>query len=124
LLRAGHNQFLARRAEANSIFQPWVEDFGQLTAEMAAHYANLESPNANATWIFANYGRKPRRCSARSAPKAQKNLRGFIEAFGDGHLELKWPKPSDQKTADQTSSNSTSAPEQQSICPRLGSSAP
>ena len=52
--------------------------------------------------------------------QAQKNLRGFIEAFGDGHLELKWPKPSDQKTADQTSSNSTSAPEQQSICPRLG----
>ena len=24
-------------------FQPWLEDFGQLTAEMAAHYANLES---------------------------------------------------------------------------------
>jgi hypothetical protein len=24
-------------------FQPWLEDFGQLTAEMAAHYRNLES---------------------------------------------------------------------------------
>jgi len=35
------------------------------------------------------------------ANKHKKILRGFIEAFGDGHLELKWPKPSDQKTADQ-----------------------
>jgi hypothetical protein len=24
-------------------FQPWLEDFGQLPAEMAAHYRNLES---------------------------------------------------------------------------------
>ena len=37
--------------------------------------------------------------------QAQKKIRGFIEAFGDGHLELKWPKPSDQKAAGQTSSN-------------------
>jgi len=102
-------------------FQPWVEDFGQLTAEMAAHYANLESSQRERHMDLCKLRQETETMLRQECDEqAQKNLRGFIEAFGDGHLELKWPKPSDQKTADQTSSNSTSAPEQQSICPRLG----
>jgi len=103
-------------------FQPWLEDFGQLTAEMAAHYANLESSQRERHMDLPKL-RQETETKLRQAcdeQQAQKNLRGFIEAFGDGHLELKWPKPSDQKTAGQTSSNSTSAPKQQSLCPRLG----
>ena len=103
-------------------FQPWLEDFGQLTAEMAAHYANLESSQRERHMDLPKL-RQETETKLRQAcdeQQAQKNLRGFLEAFGDGHLELKWPKPSDQKTAGQTSSNSTSAPKRQSLCPRLG----
>ena len=103
-------------------FQPWLEDFGQLTAEMAAHYANLESSQRERHMDLPKL-RQETETKLRQAcdeQQAQKNLRGFIEAFGDGHLELKWPKPSGQKTAGQTSSNSTSAPKQQSLCPCLG----
>ena len=35
-------------------FRPWLEDFGQLTAEKAAHYANLESSQRAPPWIFPN----------------------------------------------------------------------
>jgi hypothetical protein len=103
-------------------FQPWLEDFGQLTAEMAAHHANLESSRRVRHMDLPKL-RQETETKLRQAcdeQQGQKDLRGFFEAFGDGHLELKWPKPSDQKTAGQTSSNSTSAPKQQSLCPRLG----
>ena len=103
-------------------FQPWLEDFGQLTAEMAAHYANLESSQRERHMDLPKL-RQETETKLRQAcdgQQAQKSLRGFIEAFGDGHLELKWPKPGDQKTAGRTSSNSTSAPKQQPLCPRLG----
>jgi hypothetical protein len=99
-------------------FQPWGEDFGQLTAEMAAHYANLESSQRERHMDLSRLWQETETMLRQECDEqAQNNLRGFIEAFGD---ELKWPKPSDQKTADQTSSNSTSAPKQQSICPRRG----
>jgi hypothetical protein len=86
---------------------------------MAAHYANLESSRRERHMDFLKLTETKLRQGC-DEQQAQKNLRGFIEAFGDGHLELKWPKPSDQKTAGQTSSNSTSALKQQSLCPRLG----
>ena len=103
-------------------FQPWLEDFGQLTAEMAAHYANLESSQREHHMDLPKL-RQESETKLRQAcdeQQAQKNLRDFIEAFGDGHLELKWAKLSDQKTAGQTLSNSTSAPKQQSSCRHLG----
>jgi hypothetical protein len=103
-------------------FQPWLEDFGQLTAEMAAHYANLESSQRERHMDLPKLRQKTETKLRQACDElqAQKNLRGFIEAFGDGYLELKWPKPSDRKTAGQTSSNSTSVPKQLSLCPRLG----
>jgi hypothetical protein len=103
-------------------FQPWLGDVGQLTAEMAAHYANLESSqrerHMDLPQLRRETGTKLRQACDKQ--QAQKKLRGFIEAFGDGHLELTWPKPSDQKAAGRTSSNSTSAPKQQSLCHRPG----
>jgi hypothetical protein len=99
-------------------FQLWLEDFGQLTAEMVAHYANLESSQRERHRDLPKLRQESetklrQACAEQQAPK---NLRGFIEAFGDNHLELKWAKLSDQKTAGQTSSKSTSAPKQPSLC--------
>jgi hypothetical protein len=103
-------------------FHPWLADFGQLTAEMAAQYANLESSQCERHMDLPKLRQESetklrQACDRQQAPK---NLRGFIETFGDSHLELKWAKLSDQKTAGQTLSNSTSAPKEQSLCRHLG----
>src|SRR6266702_4623643 len=72
-------------------FQPWLEDFGQLTAEMAAHYANLESSQRERHMELAK-GREATETKRRQAcdgRRAQKDLPAVVEAVGDGHLELK-----------------------------------
>jgi hypothetical protein len=68
-------------------FQPWLEDFGQLTAEMAAHYRNLKSFQRERRVDLPNL-RQETETKLRQAcdeQQAKKQLRGFIEAFGDGH---------------------------------------
>src|SRR5260370_6922249 len=66
-------------------FQPWLEDSGQLAAEMAAHYRNLESSQHERRVDLPNL-RQETETKLRQAcdePPAKKKLRGFIEAFRD-----------------------------------------
>ena len=74
---------------------------------MAAHYANLESSQRERHMDLSKLRQETETKLRQECDEqqAQENLRGLIEASGDGHLELKWPKPSDQKAAGQTSSN-------------------
>src|SRR5579872_6890941 len=92
---------------------PWVEDFHQLLQEMTSHYANLEwavkerrmdLPNLR-TQTEAELQR------AENEQEARQIIDKFVDSFGDGHLELDWPKPQTQVMA---------AAENISICDRLG----
>jgi hypothetical protein len=57
-------------------FQPWREDFGQLTAEMAAHYANLESSQ---------------RERHMDLPKLRQETETKLRGFGRGELQTLKP---------------------------------
>jgi hypothetical protein len=98
--------------------KPWLEDFHQILDEMSSHYANLE---------WALDGRKMDLPRLRSETEgklressddgaARRVLDKFLAGFGDGHLELRWPK---------TNSSSTSAKAApQNLCARLGYNSP
>ena len=74
--------------------KPWLEDFHQILDEMSSHYANLD---------WALDGRKMDLPRLRSETEgklressddgaARRVLDKFLAGFGDGHLELRWPK--------------------------------
>ena len=91
--------------------RPWLDDFAQLTSEMSAHYSNLEFAirdrhmdlPALRTETEAKLGRS---CDEH---EAQHVLELFFKSFGDGHLEIRWPRA----TADVKQGESTS------LCARL-----
>jgi len=72
----------------------WVADFRQLIDEMSVHYANLEwAVNDRHMDLAALRSETEDRIrSARSEDEERKLLSKFLDAFGDGHLELRWPK--------------------------------
>jgi hypothetical protein len=73
----------------------WQKDLDQLKAEVARAYANLDwavgerrmDLKAQATMAGEQLGR------ARSDAEARRVLDRFLEAFGDGHLYIAWPRP-------------------------------
>ncbi len=93
---------------------PYIEDFHQLLSEMSVHYANLEwVANDRRTDLPKLIARTEERLrNARSDEEAHRAFTRFINALGDGHLEIQWPRPS-------ASRQSSAAPEQ-SFCERMG----
>lgn len=74
--------------------KPWVEDFHQVLSEMSSHYANLEWAVEERRmdlprWRGETEGKLR---EADDADGARKILDKFIAGFGDGHLEIEWPK--------------------------------
>lgn len=83
----------------------WLEDFAQLKREMSSQYANLE-------WAVENRGLDLKQLSeqiesrlrqARNESEAQRAIESFLNAFGDGHLEVQWKR--------NTAANSSVAPD-------------
>lgn len=69
---------------------PWIEDFDHLRQEMSSHYANVE-------WAVDQRGMELPRLraetedalrQARDDAEARRILERFVDAFGDGHLEI------------------------------------
>jgi hypothetical protein len=94
--------------------EPYIEDFHQLLSEMSVHYANLEwvalDRRTDLPKLKARTEERLR--NARSDEEAHRAFTRFINALGDGHLEIQWPRPS-------ASRQSSAAPEQ-SFCERMG----
>ena len=92
---------------------PWIEDFHQLLHEMASHYANLdwamEERHMNLPKLRKQTESALQR--AQSEQEARQIIDRFTEAFGDGHLEVAWPKPQAQEVASAHNA---------SLCDRLG----
>jgi hypothetical protein len=95
--------------------RPWAEDFQQLTAEMAAHYADLEYAVDERHMDLPalpreTEGKLGHSCDEREARKA---LKTFLDSFGDGHLEIDWPQPAPPNPEPKPANN-------ESLCARLG----
>lgn len=94
--------------------KPWLEDFHQILSEMSVHYANLEWAVEDRRMDLPRL-RLDTEAKLREATDelgARRVLDKFIAAFGDGHLQIDWPKTSAQPKPATAAS--------QSLCDRLG----
>jgi hypothetical protein len=76
--------------------KPWLEDFHQVLSEMSSHYANLEWAVEDRKMDLPHL-RQDTEAKLRAATdesSARRVLEKFLTSFGDGHLEIQWPKPS------------------------------
>jgi hypothetical protein len=76
--------------------KPWLDDFHQIVSEMSSHYANLEWAIEDRRMDLPRL-RQETEAKLRDATDerdARRIIDQFLAAFGDGHLELQWPKPS------------------------------
>ena len=92
--------------------QPWLEDFQQLTSEMAAHYSDLEYATEERHMDLPKLRRETEAtlgasCSENEAKQA---LQSFLRPFGDGHLGIEWADGGAQSAPEKTAS----------LCGRLG----
>jgi hypothetical protein len=94
--------------------KPWLEDFHQALSEMSSHYANLEWAIEDRRMDLQRLrlDTEARLREATDERDARRILDKFIASFGDGHLEIEWPKSSAQPKP------AASSP--QSLCDRLG----
>ncbi len=95
--------------------QTWLEDFTQLTAEMSAHYANLEYAVQERRMDLPQLRRDTEAKLSQSCNEleARKVLESFLKAFGDGHLVIDWPQPA-------APAEGAKPTEPESLCTRLG----
>jgi hypothetical protein len=97
-----------------------LDDFHQILAEMSSHYANLEYAVEDRKMDLPRLRlvteTKIREATDEAA--ARKVIEKFLNSFGDGHLELRWPKP------DTSANNVTATPVSQDICARLEYNSP
>lgn len=109
----------------------WLADFARLTDAMSRQYANLE-------WAVDRRGiRLPELAratedalrSAGSDAAARAAIESFLAAFGDGHLEVRWPPAAPAATASAAppgpphvpgSAGSSPAVSHVGVCERLG----
>lgn len=96
----------------------WLIDFNQLKKEMSDHYANLE-------WAVDNRGLDLRQLSERTETRlrqvrntgeAQAAIESFLNAFGDGHLEIQWKQNTDNSSPVNNSQPNSRTP----LCQKLG----
>lgn len=74
---------------------PWLADFVALRDSMAAGYANLDWKVTRGGVDAAGLTRSTDSAirAAGSDRKARRALQQFVDAFGDGHLDLRRPRP-------------------------------
>ena len=94
--------------------KPWLEDFHQVLSEISSHYANLE-------WAVEDRRMDLPRLRLDTEAKlretidqhdAHRILDQFIASFGDGDLEIQWPKSNAQPRPMASTSHS--------LCDRMG----
>jgi hypothetical protein len=71
---------------------PWLDDLDALTRAMSSHYANLDFQVHERRLDLAKVKRRARDRirAAASDDDARRALRRFLNAFGDGHLDIDW----------------------------------
>jgi hypothetical protein len=101
--------------------KPLLEDFHQIIAEMSSHYANLEfaveDRRMDLPRLRLETENKLR--EATDEASARKMIEKFLATFGDGHVELHWPRPN-SRASDAPANNVPSS----GLCARLGYDSP
>ncbi len=94
--------------------KPWLEDFHQIQSEMSSHYANLDWAVADRRMDLPRLrlDTEAKLREAADEPGARRILDKFLASFGDGHLEIQWPKSGAQPKPATTAA--------QSLCGRMG----
>ena len=94
--------------------EKWLADFRQLLDEMSSHYANLEwavnDRHMDLPDLRVETEKKIR--GASDEEQEQKIFQEFLDAFGDGHLNIRWQLSS--------AAPQTSATPHKSLCEQLG----
>lgn len=74
--------------------QPWLQDLAQIEAEIASHYANLDSVlddrHVDLTVLHATTEEMIRKASNES--EARTAIDWFLRQLGDGHAYVRWPE--------------------------------
>jgi hypothetical protein len=110
-------------ANAGFDARPWLEDFDQLTAEMAAHYSDLEFAVNQRRMDLPRLRRETTAKLDQSCDEneARRVLGKFLDSFGDGHLEIDWPQASAPSVVPAPAAAAAdSKAETPSLCARLG----
>lgn len=96
--------------------KPWLKDFHQVLSEMSLHYANLEwaveDRKMDLPRLRLDTEAKLREAS--DEPSARRILDQFVASFGDGHLNIEWPK------SNASTQLKPSAVPSQSLCDHMG----
>ena len=84
----------AAPTQAQTAFSPapWLRDLDQLRDGMSTGYANLEWQAGRGMDLPATYASaRDRIVAAHDDYEARRAFERFLAAFGDGHLEVRWP---------------------------------
>ncbi|MDE2091931.1 MAG: hypothetical protein KGJ08_08535 [Gammaproteobacteria bacterium] len=94
---------------------PWQQDFSQLLAAMSEHYANLEwaIKGRHMDLVKLREATQTKLSRAHSDAEARAILEYFVAAFGDGHLQIEWPRTAAAGSRDHDD-------EHRDLCQRLG----
>ncbi len=94
---------------------PWQQDFTQLLAAMSEHYANLEwaIKGRHMDLVKLREQTQAELSQAHSDAQARAIFEHFLAAFGDGHLQIRWPRTAVTGSRQQDN-------EHQDLCQRLG----
>jgi len=92
----------------------WLADFAQLKSAMSQHYANLDWAVERRSMQLGPLSQRTEAAlrAATTEAAARAAIEAFLNGFGDGHLEVRWPTttaPSDQDTVSR-----------RPVCERLG----
>jgi hypothetical protein len=95
---------------------PWIEDLRQLLAEMASHYANIDSAQRDRHMDLPGLAQstESRLRAAKTQDEARRAFQSFLRAFGDAHLSIDWDVVPDGAPA--SDAQNASRP----LCDRLG----
>jgi len=84
--------FGGARAQGAFSPAPWLQDLDQLRDAMTTGYSNLEWQAQRGLDLPALYARARQRiAAAHDDYEARRAIERFLTAFGDGHLEVRWP---------------------------------
>jgi len=93
----------------------WLEDFHQILDEMSSHYANLDSAINDRRIDLPGLKKRTEDAirQAKSDDDAKREIERFLQAFGDGHVDVKWP-------AGETATKDEAKPKAKTLCERFG----
>jgi hypothetical protein len=113
----GQSQMTPARAPEVAHFdpQPWLDDFHELITAMESHYADLDWAIHDRKMDLPKLRQETedKLRQSQDEPTARHVFEKFLDAFGDGHLGITWPKPP-------AAVPDKNPPENKSLCSRLG----